>query len=125
VEDGFYLQEEEKVAKSLPLETLKREKDFKNLLNSGLNFKTDIARFFYSRKDNFPIRYGIVVSKKLGNSVTRNKIRRLFREALRIKTDLIIMPVDFVIMPYKFCGDVEFSRIVTGIDKFIEFISKR
>jgi len=42
-----------------------------------------------------------VVSRKVGNSVERNKIKRQMRELFRRNKELIKNPVDMVIIPKK------------------------
>ncbi|MBI1622687.1 ribonuclease P protein component [Aquamicrobium sp. cd-1] len=36
------------------------------------------------REDDLPPRYGLTVTKKVGNAVVRNRIRRRLREAVRV-----------------------------------------
>lgn len=44
-------------------------------------------------------RLGLAVSKKIGNAVVRNRIKRLLRECFRLYPEYIPKSVDIVIVP--------------------------
>ena len=51
------------------------------------------------RKDNSPPRLGFTCTKKLGNAVTRNRIRRRIKEAARLVMDGVATPgFDYVLI---------------------------
>lgn len=58
-------------------------------------------RFFvlYYIKNNLGYsRFGISASKKLGNAVKRNRIKRLIREVIRLREDVKGMSLDIVVV---------------------------
>jgi len=61
------------------------------------------GRFFMlevkARGDDAPPRYGITVTRKVGNAVVRNRIRRRLREAVRVNAaDDMAAGTDYVIV---------------------------
>lgn len=53
--------------------------------------------FVLDRGDEAPVRFGFTVTKRFGGSVTRNRIRRQFRECARQALPLIAPGCDIVI----------------------------
>ena len=62
---------------------VKRDKDFNAIFKSGQNVANRKFVVYRLRKDQPHFRVGLSVSKKLGNAVTRNRIKRLIRHSLR------------------------------------------
>ena len=56
-------------------------------------------------------RLGIVASKKLGNSVVRNRLKRLLREVFRRNRNLFPESSDLVIIPKKVSHQVDYHSL--------------
>jgi len=76
---------------------LKRD-HYQRLKDSGLIFKTRKLIFNYSI-DTDVSKLGVIVTKKVGNAVVRNKIRRWQREVFRLNKDKLTVPTEIVIIP--------------------------
>lgn len=62
---------------------LRRKSDFSSIYNKGKSVGDRYVVIFY-RKNNLPYnRTAFLASKKVGNSVQRNRARRLMKESLR------------------------------------------
>ena len=62
---------------------MKSNTQFNYIFKNGKTLKNSKLLIFYSQNKTKTSKFGIVVSKKIGNSVTRNKIKRLIRESIR------------------------------------------
>ncbi len=63
--------------------SLKRNKQFRQVYRKGKSLSTRYFVLIYSKSRADKIHVGFSVSKKLGNSVVRNRIKRRLREAFR------------------------------------------
>ena len=77
---------------------VKREKDFKAIFKEGTSFAN--RKFVIYRLENKQkhFRVGLSVSKRLGNAVTRNQIKRRIRHILQNTKGEISEDVDFVVI---------------------------
>ena len=80
---------------------VKKEKDFSAIFKEGKSFAN--RKFVIYRLENTEqhFRVGLSVSKKLGNAVTRNQIKRRIRHILIEHKDQLVENVDFVVIARK------------------------
>ncbi len=78
------------------------KRDFKRIISGGIKLKGHgLVLWCQFRKDAQPARFAVVVSRKLGPAVVRNRAKRLLREAFRLNRknwgngiDMIVSPRD-------------------------------
>ena len=80
---------------------VKRDKDFNAIFKSGQNV---------ANRNQPHFRVGLSVSKKLGNAVTRNRIKRLIRHVL-IKHQAFLTTDDFVVIARKGVEELDFHQV--------------
>lgn len=68
-------------------------------------------------------RIGITVSKKVGNAVRRNRIKRLIREYLRHNKEIILRPKDINIIARKGLTPLSNQEILEKLDKLFRKIA--
>ena len=90
---------------------VKKEKDFNAIFQEGKSVAN--RKFVVYRLENSEqhFRVGLSVSKKLGNAVTRNQIKRRIRHVLITHKDQIIENLDFVVIARKGVEEMNYTEI--------------
>ena len=79
-------------------ESLKKNRDFQNVYNNGKSYANKYLVMYVLKTDSEENRFGITVSKKVGNSVVRHRITRLIRESIRLNLEKFEKGYDIVII---------------------------
>lgn len=93
---------------------LRKKSDFSSIYNKGKSVGDRFVVLFY-RQNHLPYnRTGFLASKKVGNSVKRNRARRLMKESYRTIENDLPQGYDFIIIARntiseRKCADVEKS----------------
>ena len=80
---------------------VKKEKDFNAIFKEGKSFANRKFVIYRLENDEQHFRVGLSVSKKLGNAVTRNQIKRRIRHILIEHKNQLVENVDFVVIARK------------------------
>ena len=90
---------------------VKKEKYFNAIFQEGKSVAN--RKFVVYRLENSEqhFRVGLSVSKKLGNAVTRNQIKRRIRHVLITHKDQIIENLDFVVIARKGVEEMNYTEI--------------
>lgn len=79
-------------------ESLKKSIDFKNVYNKGVSHADRLLVMYALANGTERNRFGISVSKKVGNSVVRHRLTRLIREAYRLHEEMYQNGFDIVVI---------------------------
>ncbi|NRD77420.1 ribonuclease P protein component [Bacillus sp. BRMEA1] len=91
---------------------IKKNKDFQVIFQKGQSFANRQFVVYSLKKDDQDyFRIGLSVSKKLGNAVTRNQIKRYVRQAIFELKDQVIPGNDYVIIARKPVSEMEFFEV--------------
>ena len=90
---------------------VKREKDFKAIFKDGTSFANRKFVVYQLEKQQNHFRVGLSVSKKLGNAVTRNQIKRRIRHILQSVKGSLVEHVDFVVIARKGVETLEYAEM--------------
>lgn len=104
-------------------EAIKLNKEFKSLYyRGGCQVSKRIVLYFRKNKFNKDInRLGLTVSKKIGNAVMRNKVRRRLKEIYRLKEDMLPAGYDFVIVARASAADATYAEL----DKDMNYLFRK
>jgi ribonuclease P protein component len=107
----------------LPLKNrLKKKKDFETVFGKGSIIKNKY--FFlkiFKREENSDTRIGFIVSKKVSKkAVERNRIKRLFREVIRLNLGKIKPRYDMVYIVLASARDKDLSELEKEIMSILE-----
>ena len=80
---------------------VKKEKDFNAIFKEGKSFANRKFVIYRLENNEQHFRVGLSVSKKLGNAVMRNQIKRRIRHILIEHKDQLVENVDFVVIARK------------------------
>lgn len=66
---------------------IKKDYEFRKIYKHGKSFANKYLVVYILKNKTDQTRIGISISKKVGNAVTRNRIRRLIKETYRLNID--------------------------------------
>ncbi|WP_058486398.1 ribonuclease P protein component [Defluviitalea phaphyphila] len=96
-------------------ESLKKNYQFRNVYNKGNSIANRFLVMYKLKNGKDKNRLGISVSKKVGNSVVRNRITRLIRESYRLKEEEIKKGWDIVIIARVASKNSDYNEISKSI----------
>lgn len=96
---------------------LSKNKDFLTVYKRGKSWANrSFAFYIFKRNDNNPYRIGISVSKKVGNAVVRNRVKRLVKAVLIEKEEVLPIGYDFVIIARNSTKDIDYYQTKDAIE---------
>jgi len=100
--------------------SLKKNSDFGRVYRQGRSCGNRLLVMYILPGDREHIgRIGISVSKKVGNSVVRHRIKRLIRENIRLNLDMYESSSDYVIIARKDAHDASYDEIGRALEKLV------
>lgn len=91
--------------------SIKENYEFRRLYKRGNSFATPYLVVYALRTRRGVNRIGLTVTPKIGKAVTRNRIKRLLREAYRLNQDKICKSYDFILVARSKIVGVKCQRV--------------
>ena len=96
-------------------QSLKKNEDFQNVYKCGKSFANKYLVMYVKENGLEYNRIGISVSKKVGNSVVRHRLKRLIKESYRLQEDMFNSSLDMVIIARTTAKDRTYEEISQAV----------
>jgi ribonuclease P protein component len=93
--------------------------EFQEVFERGRSFYTPYLRVHYRKNNRERSRLGLVVTRRLGKAVLRNRVKRLLREVFRRNKMRLSVPLDVVLVPQR-----EARAHGEYLEAFLQFLEK-
>ncbi|XXM72186.1 ribonuclease P protein component [Lysinibacillus sphaericus] len=95
---------------------VKKNKEFQEIFKKGTSFANrQFVLYSLKQEEAQPFRIGISVSKKIGNAVCRNRIKRYIRQAFLELREDVQDNHDYLIIARKPAADMDFHEVKSSI----------
>ena len=98
-------------------ERLKKSWEFQRSYSKGKKYWDTYFVIYVVRTKNLQTRLGITVSKKVGKSVIRNRMKRLIREAFRLLKPKLLPHYDIVVVGRKAASGLSAQQVEVSLKK--------
>ncbi|OLS41365.1 ribonuclease P protein component [Bacillus sp. MRMR6] len=91
---------------------IKKNKEFQEAFQKGRSFANrQFVVYVLTKENQEDFRIGLSVSKKIGNAVMRNQIKRYIRQAVFELSDQLTPGLDYVIIARKPLAEMDFFEL--------------
>jgi ribonuclease P protein component len=108
-----------------PQERIRKKKDFLHLYKKGTRYRGKYFLLIYLSNEFAYSRVAVVASKKLGNAVQRNRIKRRFRTLFRRNKTLLQKPLDLIIIPQREIHDADWKILEKSYMAVLKSMNQR
>ncbi|AVR01021.1 ribonuclease P protein component [Oceanobacillus picturae] len=99
---------------------IKKNEEFQQTFKHGKSFANrQLVIYYIEKKGQEHYRVGLSVGKKIGNAVTRNRIKRYLRQAFQEMDDRIKYPHDIVIIARQQTKKMSYEEIKKSLNHLL------
>lgn len=104
------------VSKKSQMESIKNNRDFLTVYRTGKSYANRyLVMYLATAQEGHDGRLGISVSKKVGNSVVRHRVKRLIKESYRLNENRFRTGCDIVVVARKDAKGRNYSEIESAL----------
>lgn len=104
---------------------IRKSRDFKMVQKTGSKLKSRDFLFIFLSSASTETRVGLIVSKKVGNAVVRNRVKRRLREACRHYVHQCSTDVDVVIVAFTSAKELDQLSVNQQVEVSLRKIQSR
>lgn len=101
-------------------ERIRRRADFLRISKEGAKYNSPHFRIWICPNQLPYRRLGIVVSKKVGSAVKRNRVKRLIREFFRLHKEEFLKSCDFIIQAKEGADNLTFGQVSAELQEILK-----
>lgn len=94
---------------------LKNKREFDVVYKNGKSYWNRNLILYVNKNSLDYNRIGYSITKKVGNSVVRNKIRRRMKEIYRLNLDDMDVGYDFILIPKKNTAEIPYEQLESAM----------
>ena len=97
-------------------QSLKKNNEFLEVYKRGESFANKYLIMYVLENNSLQNRLGISISKKVGNSVKRHRLRRLIKENYRLSEDNYKKGLDIVVVARVRSGEIGYKEVGSALE---------
>ena len=98
---------------------LRKSGDFQQVRGQGRSWAHPLLVLYARRNDMAQTRVGISVSKRIGNAVTRNRVKRRIREATRLRVERVSQGWDAIFVARVPVAAADFAAVSDAVEQLM------
>jgi len=102
---------------------IRKNEEFASIIKKHKSISSDKFIIYVQLKKEDNARIGLSVSKKLGNAVVRNKIKRQIRMMLQECVDFFVYPYDVIVIVRKNYLNDDYSGNKKDLEKLLKTVN--
>ena len=101
-------------------EKIKKNSEFDFILKNGINLKNKYFNIFYVDTNSYKPKFGIAVSKKNGNAVVRNKLKRITTSIIDQNRNIFSNNRNYIIIVKGECLKTTYAKLNSELINLFE-----
>ena len=97
------------------MERIRKTSEFESVYQSGKSYANKYYVIYMSKNDLGINRLGVSVSKKVGNSVVRHRIKRLVKESIRLHEEMFNSGLNIVVIVRKGAEVISYKEVTDAL----------